>query len=137
MSGRAISRCCQFHELNEEGRAGFDLLFRLWQVSLLVKDAQPGPFLLDPNIGKKIFPVGRFAISFDDAQSVVGHDSYVSIVVNSKAVPVLFHGMHLEDSGLKARLNLSLIGRASIDIGLSDVFGVILDDPIYRFGTAP
>jgi hypothetical protein len=101
-----------------------------------VNDAQPSAFLLDPNIGKHIFPLHRFTIPFDHAKSVVRHDSYISIVIDAEVMTILLHGMHLEHTGLEPSLNLSFVGRAPIDARLRDVLGVILHDPIDRLGAA-
>src|ERR1700730_17605547 len=108
----------------------------LRHVPLLVNDAQPSPLLFNPNIGKQIFPVHHLAIPFDHAKRVVSHDSYVSVVIESEVMTILLHGMHLEHTGLEPSLNLSFIGRASVDARLRDVLGVILHDPIDRLGAA-
>src|ERR1700682_1289512 len=108
----------------------------LRHVPLLVYDAETRPILFNPNIGKQIFPVHRFTIPLDDPKSLVRHDSYVSVVIDSEVMTILFHGMHLEHTGLEPSFNLSFIGRASIDARLRDVLGVILHDPIDRLGAA-
>ena len=70
-----------------------------------MQDAQPGPILLDPYIAEQIFPVDCLAISLHDALGVVRHDGYFSIIIDSEMMAVLFHGMHLENSGLKTGFN--------------------------------
>src|SRR6267378_3762821 len=111
-----------------------DLFLR--HVPLFVSDTQPSPLLLDPNIRKQIFPVRHLAIPFDDAKSVVRHDSDVSVIIDSEAMPILLHGMHLKHPRLEPSLNLSFVGRAAIHTRLSDVLGIILHDPIDRLGAA-
>src|SRR6266404_4991539 len=101
-----------------------------------MNDMQPSPLLLDPNIRKQIFPVRHLAIPFDVAKSVVRHDSDVPIIIDSEAMPILLHGVHLEHPGLEPSLNLSFVGGASIDTRLRDVLGIILHDPIDRLGAA-
>src|SRR5215471_8256008 len=103
---------------------------RLGYFPFCVQDAQPRAILLDPHVREITLPGRHLAISFENAESVVRDNRYVAIVIHEEAVPVLFHGVHLEHPRLKARLDLRLAGAASIDIRLGDFLGVILLDPI-------
>src|ERR1700704_1907783 len=158
-SDRATRSCCRYHSPSEGGGvlrwrrrhencriytleaqgncatpARKELLLR--HVPLFVSDTQPSPLLLDPNIGEQVFPVRHLAIPFNHAKSVVSHDRYIPVIIDSEAMPILLHGVHLEHPGLEPSFNLSFIGRASIDTGLRDVLRVVLHDPVDRLGAA-